>query len=50
MVFENYVADIEVDGEQAELALWNTGGQEEIDQVYNPGSMRATSIILKSQT
>lgn len=30
MVFENYVADIEVDGEQAELVLWNTGGQEEI--------------------
>jgi Ras family protein A len=24
-VFENYVADIEVDGKQIELALWDTG-------------------------
>ena len=27
-VFENYVADIEVEGKQVELALWDTAGQE----------------------
>ena len=27
-VFENYVADIEIDGKAVELALWDTAGQE----------------------
>lgn len=27
-VFENYIADIEVDGQHVELALWDTTGQE----------------------
>ena len=27
-VFENYVADIEIDGQQIELALWDTAGEE----------------------
>merc|ERR1711971_717368 len=30
-VLENYVADIEVDGKQVELALWDTAGQEKIN-------------------
>ena len=30
-VFENYVADIEVDGKQVELALWDTAGKHYLD-------------------
>ena len=32
-VFENYVADIEVDNKKVELALWDTAGQEEFDAI-----------------
>ena len=32
-VFENYVADVEVDGKQIELALWDTSGLEDYDRI-----------------
>uniref|UniRef100_S4RU98 Ras homolog family member C n=1 Tax=Petromyzon marinus TaxID=7757 RepID=S4RU98_PETMA len=49
-VFENYVADIEVDGKQSvvnqvELALWDTAGQEDYDRL-RPLSYPDTDVIL----
>lgn len=32
-IFETYVADIEVEGNQLELALWDTAGQEDYDSL-----------------
>uniref|UniRef100_A0A672F7L4 Uncharacterized protein n=1 Tax=Salarias fasciatus TaxID=181472 RepID=A0A672F7L4_SALFA len=33
-MFENYIADIEVDGNRSvELALWDTAGQEDYDRL-----------------
>lgn len=44
-VFENYVADIEIDGKQVELALWDTAGQEDYDRL-RPLSYPDTDVIL----
>ncbi|XP_067685448.1 transforming protein RhoA-like [Haliotis asinina] len=44
-VFETYIADIEVDGKQVELALWDTAGQEDYDRL-RPLSYPDTDVIL----
>lgn len=30
-IFENYVAEIQLDGKPVQLALWDTAGQEEYE-------------------
>jgi len=44
-IFENYVADIEVDGRPIELALWDTAGQEDYDRL-RPLSYPDTDVLL----
>jgi len=44
-VFENYVADMVVDGKQVGLALWDTAGQEDYDRL-RPLSYPDSHVIL----
>ncbi|KAJ7465235.1 P-loop containing nucleoside triphosphate hydrolase protein [Mycena latifolia] len=44
-VFENWVADIEVNNRRVELALWDTAGQEEYDRL-RPLSYPDSHVIL----
>ncbi|KAJ3106044.1 GTP-binding protein Rho1 [Physocladia obscura] len=44
-VFENYIADITIDGRRVELALWDTAGQEDYDRL-RPLSYPDSHVIL----
>ncbi|ODM87937.1 Ras-like GTP-binding protein Rho1 [Orchesella cincta] len=44
-VFENYVADVDLNGKQVEIALWDTAGQEDYDRL-RPLSYPETDVIL----
>ncbi|KAH6677153.1 Rho GTPase Rho1 [Halenospora varia] len=44
-IFENYVADVTVDGERVELGLWDTCGVEDFDRL-RPLSYPDTHVIL----
>ncbi|WBW74101.1 Rho family GTPase Rho5 [Schizosaccharomyces osmophilus] len=44
-VFENYVADVNVDGRHIELALWDTAGQEDYDRL-RPLSYPDSHVVL----
>ena len=44
-VFDQFVADIEVDGKYVELVLWDTAGQEDYDRL-RPLSYPDTDVIV----
>jgi len=44
-VFENYVAEVDIDGRCVELALWDTAGQEDYDRL-RPLSYPDSHVIL----
>lgn len=44
-VFESYVAEVDVDGQKVELALWDTAGQEDFDRL-RPLSYPDSDVVL----
>ncbi|KAJ3345498.1 GTP-binding protein Rho1 [Entophlyctis luteolus] len=44
-VFENYIAEVNIDGRRVELALWDTAGQEDYDRL-RPLSYPDSHVIL----
>lgn len=44
-MFDNYVADIQLDGKPVQLALWDTAGQEEYERL-RPMSYAKAHVIL----
>ncbi|TID29288.1 hypothetical protein CANINC_002084 [Pichia inconspicua] len=45
-VFENYIHDIFIDGQQVQLSLWDTAGQEEFDKLRSLSYSDTHCIIL----
>jgi Rho family protein len=45
-VFENYIHDIFIDGQQIQLSLWDTAGQEEFDKLRSLSYSDTNCIIL----
>lgn len=45
-VFENYIHDIFIDGQQVQLSLWDTAGQEEFDKLRSLSYADTHCIIL----
>ncbi len=44
-ILENYVVGVRLDGDEVELALWDTAGQEEYERL-RPLSYRGSDVIL----
>jgi len=44
-IFDNYVADVEVDGKHVELHIWDTSGIEDYDRI-RPLSYPETDVVL----